>query len=70
MVQNLEFCFPVEPRDFASALPKLDIMGANKTLRLFDSLVIVCADQWDRFVEMTIITHQISTVFGHGTLQE
>jgi hypothetical protein len=46
-------------------LPKLNVVAVDKLLRLFHGLIVIDADQRNRFAKMTVMTDKICAIFRH-----
>jgi hypothetical protein len=62
---KIELWFVVEPCNLAVALPKLNVVAVDKQLRLFHGLIVIDADQRNRFAKMTVMTDKICVIFRH-----
>jgi hypothetical protein len=55
----------LERRDFAVALPKLDVMAVHQTLGGLDSGAVIGATQVDRSDEMAIQAYDVHAIVLH-----
>jgi hypothetical protein len=66
--EGLDFRLAIVPCYLAVALPEFNIVAVNKLFRLFHSIVIVSAVEWDRVGKVPVRIDDISAVIRQMAL--